>query len=133
MPGPRLGTPPSRTPLADLPPMLRHGANVLIIAIVVGSCGETALEPDVAPSASLEENNERGRLARWLGGGAPGPRLREERWIGPEGGRLELAGIAIDIPAGAIRSAHRFSIALRPTGDLSDRVVADFEPHGLTF
>jgi hypothetical protein len=54
------------------------------------------------------------------------------RNIGPEGGRLEVHGFAVVVPAGAVREVTRFSIRL-PTGQSPERVVAVFGPHGTQF
>ena len=54
-------------------------------------------------------------------------------WIGPEGGRLEFHGFAIDVPAGAVSRPRQFSIRLPVDPFASDRVVAEFGPHGAEF
>jgi hypothetical protein len=47
---------------------------------------------------------------------------------------VEHAGIAIDIPAGAVESDTEFAIQLPPEGSgLEGRVVANFLPHGVSF
>ena len=56
-----------------------------------------------------------------------------KEWIGPAGGRLELDGFAIDVPAGAVSKATQFSIRLPVDPKGSERVVAEFGPHGATF
>jgi hypothetical protein len=54
-------------------------------------------------------------------------------WIGPEGGRLDFRGFAIDVPAGAVDRVTQFSIRLPVDPQGSERVVAEFGPHGATF
>ena len=56
-----------------------------------------------------------------------------KRWIGPAGGRLEFAGFAVDVPAGAVDRVTQFSIRLPVDPKGSERVVAEFGPHGQTF
>lgn len=55
------------------------------------------------------------------------------RKIGPEGGRLELHGFAIDVPAGAVSQPTNFEIRLPVDGAATSRVVAEFLPHGAQF
>ena len=56
-----------------------------------------------------------------------------KKWIGPEGGRLDFAGFAIEVPAGAVDKVTMFSIRLPVDPQESDYVVAEFGPHGATF
>lgn len=56
-----------------------------------------------------------------------------KQWIGPQGGRLEFLGFAIDVPAGAVDRVTQFSIRLPVDPQGSERVVAEFGPHGTTF
>lgn len=56
-----------------------------------------------------------------------------KKWIGPEGGRLDFQGFAIDVPAGAVDRVTQFSIRLPVDPQGSERVVAEFGPHGATF
>jgi hypothetical protein len=56
-----------------------------------------------------------------------------KKWIGPEGGRLEFQGFAIDVPAGAVASVTQFSIHLPVDPKASERVLATFGPHGSRF
>lgn len=52
-----------------------------------------------------------------------------KKWIGPEGGRLDFYGFAIDVPAGAVDKVTQFSIRLPVDPDGSEHVVAEFGPH----
>lgn len=53
-----------------------------------------------------------------------------KKWIGPEGGRLDFHGFAIDVPAGAVDRLTQFSIRLPVEIEASEVVVAEFGPHG---
>ncbi|HEU4456046.1 MAG TPA: hypothetical protein VFR81_23470 [Longimicrobium sp.] len=55
-----------------------------------------------------------------------------KKWIGPEGGRLEFLGFAVDVPAGAVDRVTMFSIRVPYPKD-PGRVVAEFGPHGRKF
>ncbi|HEX6909642.1 MAG TPA: hypothetical protein VF142_04595 [Longimicrobium sp.] len=56
-----------------------------------------------------------------------------KKWIGPEGGRLDFMGFAIDVPAGAVDKVTMFSIKLPVDPNGSERVVAEFGPHAVGF
>ncbi|CAN5745792.1 hypothetical protein BH23GEM8_BH23GEM8_19260 [soil metagenome] len=56
-----------------------------------------------------------------------------KKWIGPAGGRLEIQGFAVDVPAGAVSKSTLFSIHLPVDPSGSERVMARFGPHGATF
>ncbi|HET7321102.1 MAG TPA: hypothetical protein VFI96_01315 [Longimicrobiaceae bacterium] len=56
-----------------------------------------------------------------------------KKWIGPEGGRLQFLGFAVDVPAGAVSRVTQFSIRLPVDPQGSEHVVAEFGPHGATF
>lgn len=56
-----------------------------------------------------------------------------KKWIGPQGGRLEFQGFAIDVPAGAVDRVTQFSIRLPVDPKGSEHVVAEFGPHGSRF
>ena len=53
--------------------------------------------------------------------------------IGPEGGRLDFHGFAVDVPAGAVDRVTMFTIRLPVDPKGSGRVVAEFLPHGAQF
>jgi hypothetical protein len=55
-----------------------------------------------------------------------------KKWIGPEGGRLEFLGYAVDVPAGAVDKVTMFSIRVPYPKD-PGHVVAEFGPHGRKF
>jgi hypothetical protein len=56
-----------------------------------------------------------------------------KKWIGPEGGRLDFMGFAIEVPAGAVDKVTMFSIKLPVDPDGSEHVVAEFGPHAVAF
>lgn len=56
-----------------------------------------------------------------------------KKWIGPEGGRLDFLGFAIEVPAGAVDKVTQFSIKLPVEPHASERVVAEFGPHAVQF
>lgn len=56
-----------------------------------------------------------------------------KKWIGPEGGRLDFMGFAIEVPAGAVDRVTMFTISLPVDPKASDRVVAEFGPHNQQF
>ncbi len=56
-----------------------------------------------------------------------------KKWIGPEGGRLDFYGFAIEVPAGAVDKVTQFSIRLPIDPQGAEHVVAEFAPHGKQF
>lgn len=55
------------------------------------------------------------------------------KWIGPEGGRLEFRGFAVEVPPGAVSRVTQFSIRLPVSPEGSEHVVAEFGPHNSRF
>lgn len=56
-----------------------------------------------------------------------------KKWIGPDGGRLDFYGFAIEVPPGAVDKVTQFSIKLPVDPHGSERVVAEFGPHNVQF
>lgn len=56
-----------------------------------------------------------------------------KKWIGPEGGRLEFYGFAIEVPRGAVTRSTQFTIRLPVDPNGSEHVVAEFGPHNQQF
>jgi len=56
-----------------------------------------------------------------------------KKWIGPEGGRLDFYGFAIEVPAGAVDRVTMFTIRLPVDPNGSDHVLAEFGPHAQPF
>lgn len=55
------------------------------------------------------------------------------KWIGPEGGRLDFMGFAIEVPAGAVDRVTAFTLRLPVDPSGSEHVVAEFGPHNVRF
>lgn len=98
-----------------------------------GGSADTLLAPDPGPAFS--ESNSKADVAALA-------RFNQRRhvsvawarkWIGPEGGRLDFLDFAIDVPAGAVDRVTQFSIRLPANPHGSERVIAEFGPHGSTF
>jgi hypothetical protein len=109
------------------------------VLLLIAGCADTLTDPvreTVPPrAASLSSSGgepEYGGLARFT-------QTRSvtvgwaRKWIGPEGGRLDFAGFAIEVPPGAVDRLTPFSIRLPVDTQGSQRVVAEFGPHGATF
>lgn len=56
-----------------------------------------------------------------------------KKWIGPEGGRLDFMGFAIQVPVGAVSRVTMFSIRLPVDPNGSEHVLAEFGPHAVPF
>lgn len=56
-----------------------------------------------------------------------------KKWIGPEGGRLDFMGFAIEVPPGAVDKVTMFTINLPVDPKAAERVVAEFGPHNQQF
>jgi hypothetical protein len=125
--------------MTKLVDQLSRAGAVCLLLVAVG-CGDelaptAAVTPPPAADAMLAESGAAGsldRIARFQTSRSVGA-LVGHQWIGPEGGRYELGGFAVEVPAGAVSRSTRFSIRLPadPTG--SERVVAVFGPHNTSF
>lgn len=116
----------------------RHLATAVALTVLVGACSEArtptdaALDPAGTMYSSQTSDAKLDALARF---NAP-PVIHiawARKWIGPEGGRLEFLGFAIDVPAGAVSKRTAFSIHLPVDPHGSEFVVARFGPHGANF
>jgi hypothetical protein len=56
-----------------------------------------------------------------------------KKWIGPEGGRLDFHGFAIEVPPGAVDKVTQFSIHLPVDPWESTHALAEFGPHNQQF
>jgi hypothetical protein len=108
-------------------------ALVVVLSTAVSGCApdaQTPLMPEPAgPSLVTSEMNV---LARYR----TKPQITiawAKKWIGPEGGRLDFLGFAIEVPAGAVDKVTMFSIRLPVDPNGSEHVVAEFGPHSKTF
>lgn len=54
-------------------------------------------------------------------------------WIGPAGGRVDFQGFTVVVPPRAVDRLTMFTIRLPADPNGSDRVVAEFGPHNVTF
>lgn len=123
--------------------MIASLRRVLLLAmplLLLGGCqgvdGSAATAPELshgAPSLSTSTSGpDLSRLAMF--DQAPVIDIAwAKKWIGPEGGRLEFHGFAIDVPAGAVGQVTQFSIRLPVDPTAAERVLAEFGPHGATF
>lgn len=105
----------------------------LFLAVAGAGCGSAdaplASEPAAALSLSATDMNGLARFRQ-----KPQVTIAwAKKWIGPEGGRLDFLGFAIDVPAGAVSKVTQFSIRLPVDPQGSEHVVAEFSPHGQTF
>lgn len=119
-------------------PTVRRVALALTVAAVSLAAGcadvrDTAVvptAPDVGPAfnsnasvSSLARFNARPQITiAWA-----------RKWIGPEGGRLDFQGFAIEVPAGAVSRTTQFSIRLPVSPHGAEHVVAEFGPHNTRF
>ena len=104
----------------------------LLLAVAVSGCSdvETPVSATVAgPSLS---SSDMAVLARFR----TKPQITiawAKKWIGPEGGRLDFMGFAIDVPAGAVDKVTMFSLRLPVDPNSSEHVIAEFGPHAVQF
>lgn len=92
----------------------------------------TGMTPATPESASFSSTADLSRLATF--NSKPTITIAwAKKWIGPEGGRLDFQGFAIDVPAGAVDKVTQFSIQLPVDPNGSDKVVAEFGPHNSKF
>jgi hypothetical protein len=108
------------------------------LLVLASACNEapTAVAPQIAPEASLHSTSNGGPDLSVLATFDRRPSITiawARKWIGPEGGRLDFQGFAIEVPAGAVDRVTQFSIRLPVDPKASERVVAEFGPHGATF
>ncbi len=112
-------------------------AAVLPVAFLVFGCGDTgptgseAISPPEGVRA-VTVADDLSPVARYT----TRPQITvawAKAWIGPAGGRMEFKGFAIDVPAGAVDRPTLFSIRIPTSPDVSDRVMAEFGPHGSSF
>jgi hypothetical protein len=112
-------------------------ALIAVVALLFGACADTphpteSAAPEGAVYSSGSSDAKLDRIARfsehrsihiaWA-----------RKWIGPEGGRLDFLGFAVDVPPGAVDKVTAFSIHLPVDPQGSEHVLARFGPHGATF
>lgn len=110
----------------------------LFLAVAVSGCADTAPTLSGEP-ASLAEPAGPSLSSGQL---TPLARFRQrpqvtiawaKKWIGPQGGRLDFMGFAIEVPAGAVDKVTMFTIKLPVDPNGSEHVVAEFGPHAVQF
>lgn len=94
---------PTQTQLTPEPPVFAHGG-----------------QPDLAQLAKFKQRPQ--ITIAWA-----------KAWIGPEGGRVDFHGFAIEVPPGAVDKVTMFSIQLPVDPQGSEYVVAEFGPHNVAF
>lgn len=118
------------SPVRKLAPAL-----VFALVAVVGGCADAASPLSARagqPAFSATSSPDVAALARFR----QRPQITiawAKKWIGPEGGRLDFQGFAIDVPAGAVDKVTMFSIRLPVDPQGVEHVVAEFGPHGRQF
>ena len=85
-----------------------------------GAARSVASGPDLTPIARFNQKPQ--VTIAWA-----------KKWIGPAGGRLDFQGFSIVVPPGAVSRVTQFSIRLPVDPRGSERVVAEFGPHGTGF
>ena len=116
--------------------MSRSWALLAVTPLVLFGCADlnapTALPPAPLFNETSSTSPDLSKLARY--GKKPSITIAwAKRWIGPEGGRLDFQGFAIDVPPGAVSQATKFEIRLPVDPSGSERVVAELLPHGASF
>lgn len=104
------------------------------VLVAVAGCADAVqpVAPPAAPAFAAGSGPDLSRLARFHG--RPQVTIAwAKKWIGPEGGRLDFQGFAIEVPAGAVSRVTQFTIRLPVSPNGGDRVVAEFLPHGARF
>ena len=105
----------------------------LFLAAVGTGCSDAARSPLAAePAGPSLSSSDMGELARFRSK----PQVTvawAKKWIGPEGGRLDFMGFAIEVPRGAVNKTTMFSIRLPVDPSGSEHVLAEFGPHAVNF
>jgi hypothetical protein len=118
--------------------LTRSVLSALFLATIFGvsGCVDREVPTGASPGAALPAFNASGASLERLATFKTRRSLTiawAKKWIGPEGGRLDFAGFAIDVPAGAVDRVTMFTINLPVDPQGSERVVAEFGPHNQTF
>lgn len=117
----------------------RFSAACAALLLVVAGCSEireTPLAPETQPRAStlLEVEPDVTQLLQFLGTpDLSGQRSASKRISAATGGFVEINGFRVDIPAGALPADTTVTITLPGDALAAERVVAEFEPHGIRF
>lgn len=112
----------------------RLGISLALFLSVLGTgCSDAARTPLAAePSGPSLSTSDMQPLARF--NKKPAVTIAwAKKWIGPEGGRLDFMGFAIEVPRGAVSKVTQFSIRLPVDPSGSEHVLAEFGPHAVQF
>lgn len=104
----------------------------LALSFLVAGCSDAETPLSAVPTGPSLSTSEMAALARFR----QTPQVTiawAKKWIGPEGGRLDFYGFAIEVPAGAVDKVTMFSIRLPVDPQGAEHVVAEFGPHGKLF
>ena len=120
-----------------MPPIIRKFGFALALAVSVlasgcADAGSPLAARQGAPAFNTGANPDVNALARFR----QTPQITiawAKKWIGPEGGRLDFYGFAIEVPAGAVDKVTMFSIRLPVDPHAAEHVVAEFGPHNQQF
>lgn len=107
------------------------------LAVLAQGCTDAPTAPAAAPpptgtAISRAQSGSLDPIARFRRRPSV-PEGFARKWIGPDGGRLEFHGFAVDVPRGALPRWTPVTIRLPddPTG--AAHVIAEFGPHGTRF
>lgn len=118
-------------------PTVRKLGFALALAASLGAAGCADLGSPVSaregvPASNVAANPDLDELARFR----TKPQVTiawAKKWIGPEGGRLDFYGFAVDVPRGAVDKVTMFTIRIPVDPKGSEHVLAEFGPHGKPF
>ena len=113
---------------------LRFTLPALVLALLVSNCGDQApVEPGRQQRQFSAIANSFDQLAQYETGRPQLTIAFAMRLIGPQGGRLSLAGFEIIVPPGAVDKVTLFSIRTPVEITTSQFVRAEFGPHNVQF
>jgi hypothetical protein len=104
----------------------------LAVSFLAAGCADAGSPLAAVPAGPSLNSGDMDRLARFR----QKPQITiawAKKWIGPEGGRLDFLGFAIEVPAGAVDKVTMFSIRLPVDPSGSEHVLAEFGPHAVPF
>ncbi|HEX8394781.1 MAG TPA: hypothetical protein VF665_20720 [Longimicrobium sp.] len=110
-------------------------ALAIVAALAVTGCADAGTPisaRDGVPAFNTGANPDVNQLARFR----TKPQVTiawAKKWIGPEGGRLDFYGFAIEVPRGAVTKTTLFTIRLPVDPNGSEHVLAEFGPHNQQF
>jgi hypothetical protein len=106
----------------------------LLLLLGCGDSGRTPLTPELQPATALSGTSDLTGVLEFVTLPDLSGTRRAERFItAASGGSVELNGFRIDVPAGALPYDAVVSIQLPTDLERSQRVLAEFGPHGIQF